>query len=40
MDSGVEDLDRDVDKLLENSAREPVVAQTDVTFPNSLIESW
>jgi transposase InsO family protein len=40
MDSGVENLNRDVDKLLEDGTLERVVAQIDVTFSNSLIESW
>ena len=40
MDSGVENLNRDVDKLLEDGTLERVVVQTDVTFSNSLIESW
>jgi putative transposase len=40
MDSGVENLNREVDKLLEAGTLERVVAQIDVTFSNSLIESW
>jgi transposase InsO family protein len=40
MDSGVENLNKDVDKLLEVGTLERVVAQIDVTFSNSLIESW
>ena len=40
MDSGVENLNKDVDKLLEGGAIERVIAQIDVTFSNSMIESW
>jgi transposase InsO family protein len=40
MDSGVENINKDVDKLLEDVTLERVVAQVDVTFSNSLIESW
>ena len=40
MDSGVENLNKDVDKLLEGGTLERVIAQIDVTFSNSLIESW
>jgi transposase InsO family protein len=40
MDSGVENLNKNVDKLLEGSTLERVIAQIDVTFSNSLIESW
>ena len=40
MDSGVENLNKDVDKLLEGGMLERVIAQIDVTFSNSLIESW
>ena len=40
MDSGVENLNKDVDKLLEGGTIERVIAQIDVTFSNSLIEPW
>jgi hypothetical protein len=40
MDSGVENLNRDVDKLLESGTIERVIAQVDVNFSNSMIESW
>ena len=39
MDSGVENLNKDVDKLLEGNTLERVIAQIDVTFSNSLIEA-
>ncbi len=40
MDSGVENINKDVDELLERGRLERVVAQIDVTFSNSMIESW
>jgi len=40
MDSGVENLNKDVDKLIEGGTLERIIAQIDVTFSNSLIESW
>jgi len=40
MDSGVENLNQDVDKLLEGGTLERIIAQIDVSFSNSLIESW
>lgn len=40
MDSGVENLNKDVDQLFEGSILERVIAQIDVTFSNSLIEAW
>jgi len=40
MVSGVENLNRDVDQLLEGGTLERVIAQIDVTFSNSLIEAW
>ena len=40
MDSGVENLNKDVDQLLEAGTLERVIAQIDVTFSNSLIEAW
>jgi putative transposase len=40
MDSGVENLNGDVDPLFEGSALHRVIAQIDVSFSNSLIEAW
>ena len=40
MDSGVENLNGDVDRFLEYSALKRIIAQIDVTFSNSLIEAW
>jgi putative transposase len=40
MDSGVENLNGDVDPLFERGALRRVIAQIDVTFSNSLIEAW
>jgi putative transposase len=40
MDSGVENLNGDVDPLFEGSALHRVIAQVDVSFSNSLIEAW
>jgi len=40
MDAGVENLNKDVDNLLEDRTIERVIAQIDVTFSNSMIESW
>ena len=40
MDSGVENINRTVDKLFEGGALERVIAQIDVSFSNSLIEAW
>ena len=40
MDSGVENLNKEVDKLLEGRILERVIAQIDVSFSNSLIEAW
>ena len=40
MDSGVENLNEDVDKLLECSALQRIIAQIDVSFSNPLIEAW
>ena len=39
MDSGVENLNGDVDPLFERSALHRVIAQIDVSFSNSLIEA-
>ena len=35
-----ENLNKDVDKLLESGTLERIIAQIDVSFSNSLIESW
>ena len=40
MDSGVENLNSDVDKAFEGSALQRIIAQIDVSFSNSLIEAW
>jgi transposase InsO family protein len=40
MDSGVENLNDNVDGLFEGSALHRVIAQIDVSFSNSLIETW
>ena len=40
MDSGVENLTHDVDKLLEGGTIERTIVQIDVSFSNSLIECW
>jgi transposase InsO family protein len=40
MDSGVENLNRNVDELLASGTIERVIAQVDVSFSNSMIESW
>jgi putative transposase len=40
MDSGVENLNGDVDPLFEGSTLHRVIAQIDVSFSNSLIEAW
>jgi hypothetical protein len=40
MDSGVENINKEVDGLLEGSALERIIAQIDVGFSNSLIEAW
>jgi len=39
-DSGVENLNKNVDKLLEVGTLERVIAQVDVSFSNSMIEAW
>ncbi len=36
----MENLNKDVDKLIEGGTLERIIAQIDVTFSNSLIESW
>ncbi len=40
MDSGVENLNKNVDKLLEVGTLERVITQVDVSFSNSMIEAW
>lgn len=40
MDSGVENLNADVDALFDGSVLQRVIAQIDVSFSNSLIEAW
>jgi transposase InsO family protein len=40
MDSGVENLNKHVDNLLEVAALKRVIAQVDVSFSNSMIEAW
>jgi hypothetical protein len=40
MDSGVENVTDNVDRLFAGSALHRVIAQIDVSFSNSLIEAW
>jgi transposase InsO family protein len=40
MDSGVENLNADVDALFDGNVLQRVIAQIDVSFSNSLIEAW
>jgi hypothetical protein len=40
IDAGVENLYKNVDKLLEVGTQERVIAQADVSFSNSMIEAW
>ena len=40
MDSGVENINQQVDEVFDGSAIQRVIAQIDVSFSNSLIESW
>jgi putative transposase len=40
MDSGVENLNGDVDPLFDGGGLQRVIAQIDVSFSNSLIEAW
>ena len=40
MDSGVENINGDVDELFEGSVLQRVIAQIDVSFSNSMIEAW
>ena len=40
MDSGSENLNGRVDSLFDTSALQPVVAQIDIAYSNSMIEAW
>lgn len=40
MDSGVENLNGEVDAVFDGSMLRRIIAQIDVTFSNSLIEAW
>jgi len=40
VDGGVENFNSAVDKVVESGLLKRVLAQTDITFSNSLIESW
>ena len=40
VDGGVENYNNAVDRLVETGLLRWLLAQTEVTFPNSLIESW
>ena len=40
MDSGVENLNGDVDKLFEGDVLQRVIAQIDVSYSDSMIEAW
>ncbi len=40
MDSGVENINGDVDEVFEGSVLQRVIAQIDVSFSNSMIEAW
>jgi transposase InsO family protein len=40
MDSGVENINADVDPLFDGGVLERVIAQIDVSFSNSMIEAW
>ena len=39
-DGGVENVNGAVDKLVENGLLKRLLAQTEITFSNSMIESW
>ncbi len=39
-DGGVENFNRAVDKLVDSGLLRRVLARTEITFSNSLIESW
>jgi putative transposase len=40
MDSGVENINASVNELIESGIIQRVLAQVDVTYSNSMIESW
>jgi transposase InsO family protein len=40
VDGGVENFNRGVDELVESGRLRRLLAQTEITFSNSLIESW
>jgi hypothetical protein len=40
MDSGVENLNTQVDALVASGTIQRIIAQVDVVFSNSMIESW
>jgi putative transposase len=40
MDSGVENLNGNVDALVATGTIQRIIAQVDVVFSNSMIESW
>ena len=40
VDGGVENFNSAVDQLVESGMLKRVLAQTEITFSNSLIESW
>ncbi len=40
VDGGVENFNSAVDKVVESGLLKRVLAQTEITFSNSLIESW
>ena len=39
-DGGVENFNRAVDELVESGILKRLLARTEITFSNSLIESW
>jgi hypothetical protein len=40
MDSGVENLNTQVDAFVASGTIQRIIAQVDVVFSNSMIESW
>ncbi len=40
VDGGVENMNRDVDKLIESGLLRRVLAMTELRFSNSMIEAW
>lgn len=40
MDSGVENPNKDVNRILQSTTLQRIIAQLDVSFSNSLIEAW